>query len=876
MIATLFFLSGASALAYQVVWARFLGLVFGNTVFAASAVLASFFAGLALGSALGGTGIFRRRAGLPMYACLEIVIGVFGVLVPLVIPALPNLYGALVQGNSISFAGLTAVRLVVSFLVLVVPCTAMGATLPVLVAARQTAAGSSKPSVAILYGINTLGSLAGCTLAGFLLIGHIGLLRTSWAAAILNGCVAVAACVLAAIRRRQRPQTKPAIPAPAAPRAPSGTALAPTRDWHGPLVLVLYGLCGFAALALEVGWTRALIWIIGLDTYAFTVMLAVILAGIGLGSLLARPLLWRFRDASFALPLLQACLGASVFLSLAAIQAGPDALRGLVSLVNSSPFLYRTFQAIGAYALVQLSVAGAVMFVPALLMGTSFPFFVRRYTGIGAAEAVGVSRVYAANTVGGIAGSVIMGFLLVPALGLLGSIALMGCLFFAVSLALLFTTPAAKPWTGWLARGAVAACAAAALLTMDTDFTHTLARTLAQEGQPDARIMYFREHATGAVMIKESALYGREMMVDGTQVASTGDFDLHSHLYPAHLISLLKKDISDVLVVAFGCGGTSGSLLVYDEVKRLDVVEICEGVIEPARSLFSGMNRNVFTDPRLALFIQDGKNYVKLTDRTYDVIYSGPIHPQSNQGSAALYTREYFEDCRKRLKPGGLQCLWVPLHLTDPRYFSIIVKTFMSVYPHVSMWYLPETDSSVSHPHLIGSMEEIPLDYQLISSRIARPGVRADLARLNETAFDTPEEFIAQRAMGEKGLQAMVGGITTLNTDDLPVVEYYTPAADLRAESKRSKANLISRIGKNLEDPFPSVVNLPPGSSAGVEAAVGRIVAGNLNLLLGHALLALEDFTGEDLSEMIRKYYREAQVLLPRSKFLRRYLGTGP
>ena len=200
----------------------------------------------------------------------------------------------------------------------------------------------------------------------------------------------------------------------------------------------------------------------------------------------------------------------------------------------------------------------------------------------------------------------------------------------------------------------------------------------------------------------------------------------------------------------------------------------------------------------------------------------------------------------------------------------------MSVYPYVSLWYLPETDSSVSHPHLIGSMEEIPLDFELISSRLARPGVRADLARLNETAFDTPEEFIAQRAMGEKGLKAMVGGETTLNTDDLPVVEYYTPAADLRAESKRSKANLLSRIGKNLEDPFPSVINLPPGSSAAVEAAVKQIVAGNLNLLLGHALLALEDFTGEDLSVMIRKYYTAAQQLLPQSKFLKRYLGAGP
>ena len=180
-------------------------------------------------------------------------------------------------------------------------------------------------------------------------------------------------------------------------------------------------------------------------------------------------------------------------------------------------------------------------------------------------------------------------------------------------------------------------------LSSDLDIRDVVSKTATEGGMyRSERVLYFREHATGSVMVKES---------DGMQVASTGDFDLHSHLYPAHLMSLPHSRPAEPLVVAFGCGGTSGSMLLYDEV-----------------------------------------------DRLYDIVYSGPIHPQSNQGSAVLYAREYFQECRRLLKPGGFQCLWLPLHVTAPAYFKIIVKTFLSVYPYVSLWQLAHTDIAFAKP----------------------------------------------------------------------------------------------------------------------------------------------------------------------------------
>jgi len=892
----LFFVTGISGLIYQVVWGRMFGLVFGNTVFASSTVLAAYFAGLALGGYLAGRFVAERTDGLRIYGILQLGIGLFGALMPLLVQAISGIYGWIYRGFEPSFATLTAIRLLLSFLALIAPCVLIGATLPVMSKYLTDIYRTGRGTIAKLYGINTLGAVVGAFTSGFLLIGRLGILLTTFSAAAINLTVAVLAYLIylrhlrlfgAAVPRiagrgpagdslRSKAGTtdrSETVDSRTADRSDTTTGTAAADSVPPWLLLLTYGAAGFAALALEVAWTRALVWIIGQDSYAFAAMLSVVLAGIGLGSLLFSFFIDTIKNE---LPLLygfQFVLGVFVFLSIAAIHGGHDLIRSILSVVNSSRLLRWVFVNLGAYTIIQMTVASTVMFVPALIMGAAFPLFARMFIRITGNVGRGVGTIYSVNTLGGIAGSLAMGFLIVPILGLLSSIALMGCIYLLVSLVLVAAAGGRRVVLRIGQAAVVLVAGFLLLITANFDFTNILGKTLKSVGDYTfENVLYYREHATGTVMVKQSEVYGTEMLIDGTQVASTGDFDLHSHLYPAHLMSLLKEDPKDVLVVAFGAGGTSGSLLLYDEVQRLDVVEICEGVIEPAKRYFSQMNSNVFDDPRLNLIIQDGKNYVRMTDRSYDIIYSGPIHPQSNQGSAALYTREYFEDCRERLKEGGFQCLWLPLHVTSPVYFKIILKTFMEVYPYVTLWQLPHTENSASHPHLIGSLEPIYPDYGVVKRKLERPAIQKDLERLHDTRFSEPYEFFAQLAMDQDELEKMVEGVESLNTDNLPVVEFYKHTVNLVASSKASKAKLLNEIAKHMQHPLPYIVNVPEDEREQLKKDLDRLYEGYRYLLVGHSLIALSDFSGEDVEQFIRQYYRQAYELLPESSYLQRYL----
>ena len=864
IIYILFFITGISGLVYQVLWARMFGLVFGNTIFASSTVLGAYMAGLALGSYIAGKIIARRRDGLRIYAVLELGIGLFGAFMPFIVRGIPGIYGPIYRALSPSFPFLTGIRSFISFLVLIVPCLLIGATLPVISKYVTDNWQSRKGIVAKLYGINTLGAVIGCFSSGFMAIRYLGITITSLAAASLNIAVAVIAGLLYTKRK------KVTIPKPQNAEQPAGGRSA----GNSRIFLIAYGMAGFAALALEVGWIRSMVWIIGLDSYAFAAMLSVVLAGIGLGSFIISFFIDRIERNIPTLYGIHFFLGIFVFLSIIAIHNAHDLIRGILSIVNRSPFVRFIFINLGAYTVIQIIIASLILLIPALLMGAAFPLFVRVYIRRSGNVGQGVGSIYAVNTMGGIFGSIAMGFLIIPIFGLLPSIAAMGIIYFGVALVLLFLSKGERAVVRRLKGSVIIGVTLLLLFTVNFDFTNILSKTLKTAGEYTfEKVLYFREHATGAIMVKESEIYGREMLIDGIQVASSGDFDLHSHIYPAHLMSLLKENPKDVLIVAFGCGGTSGSLLLYDDVDLLDAVEICNGVVEPAIQFFSEMNSDVFQNEKLNLIIQDGKNYVGMTEKSYDIIYSGPIHPQSNQASAALYTIEYFEDCKKSLKADGFQCLWLPLHVTAPDYFKILVKTFMEVYPHVTLWQLPHTPNSASHPHLIGSQEEIYPDYEVINRKLARPGIREDLNRLHDTRFQEPYEFIAQLVLGEQQLREMVADVRVLNTDNLPVVEFYDHSVDLVADSKKSKAVLLGEIAKRMEHPLKYVQNVPAGEREQLKRQLDRLYEGYKNLMLGHSLIAISEFSGADVEKFIRQYYEKAREYLPESTYLQKYLS---
>lgn len=875
----LFFVTGVSGLIYQVVWVRMFGLIFGNTIYASSTVLAAFMGGLALGSYLAGRYIEKRSDGLKIYSLMELFIGIFGALMPLIIKGISSGYVLLYHNFHPSFSVLTVIRFVISFIILIIPTTFMGATLPVLSKHITDSKKDNKGIIGKLYGINTLGSVVGCFSSGFVLIGNAGLTATSFFAAALNAVVALTAYYLFKnysklagkheSASKEKGKGKQKIPVP---QQVVDTENASASPHMGYVMLVTYALSGFAALALEVAWTRAMVWVMGMDSYAFASMLSVILIGIAFGSLIFSLFMGKVRKDTRLLYILQFLTGAFIIVSIYAIQNAYGIKTGIENMVNESQVLYAVCKAFGAYTITTIFISSVILLIPSILMGISFPMFANIYIRISGNVGRGIGNIYSANTLGGILGSVSMGFFIIPAIGLLPSIALMAGIYFVNALAIYvsFTKDIANRRI--IKSVVLVGLSIVLVLTTNLNFMNFLNKTLkSNELRADEKLIYFKEHATGGVLVKESNYYGREMLIDGVQVASTGDFDLHSHLYPAHLMSLLKKDPEDVLVVAFGCGGTSGSVLKYDEVKNLDVVEICDGVVEPAKKYFSEMNSNVFQNPRLNLIIQDGKNYVHMTDKKYDIIYSGPIHPQSNQGSAALYTKDYFEECKQKLKKGGFQCLWLPLHMSSPEDFKTIVKSFLDVYPHVTLWDLPQTETSAAHPHLIGSEEEIYPDYQLVSEKLKKPGILDDIKRLNDTSFTKPYEFLSQFMMEEGALRKWVEGINKDNTDDLPVVEYYKRPMNVQLATRVTKVSLYFEMAKLIENPFQYVRNVPEDQKAELKKQLDRLYEGNQYLFTGHAAMAASSYSRLNVEATMKEYYSKAYKLIPESTYLQNY-----
>jgi spermidine synthase len=872
-ITALFVLSGISGIVYEIIWVRSFGLVFGNTIFASSTVLSVFMTGLALGSWLFGKQIDRRNNALAIYAFLELGIGICGMLVPLCINGSSPLYALIYRHYHPSFYQISLIRLFVSFLILIVPCTLMGGTLPVISKfISETFGGMPEKRAGRLYAANTLGSVFGCLISGYFLIGAIGLIGTTASAVVLN--VAIAGAVFIYGKRLKvlsntMDEKNTGITGKRIENGENG----PFKNRQVKTVIVLYAISGFLSLFLEVAWTKALVWVMGMDSYAFASMLSVFLFGLALGSFLVSRLAKNMNGAIKKLAVIELLIGISVLVSTALITNMYSITHGLENTFAITTFL-------GSFVYL-IAIAAVIMALPTLLMGMAFPLALKVIlngkTNIGA----GVGAVYAANTIGSVFGALLAGFVALPLIGVMRSIVIAGCIFLVVA-AILFMTATQYRKTS------IGAALALAVLSLSLMFGYTpdLRDALTQGLSAGEKLLYFKETITGDIQVTEnpSIDYGRILRIDGRQVASDGQVDVASHKYPAHLMVFLKDHPKTGLLIAFGAGGTAGSILRYDDVERLDVVEICGGVVEPAKRYFSAMNNNVLDDPRLHLIIQDGKNFVKLTNQTYDFIYSGPIHPQSNQGSAALYTKNFFVDCRKRLNPGGIHCLWLPMHIA-PEDFKVIVKTFQQTYPHSSLWMTTNSPNTIMHTHLIGSNEPLAIDYRRVTEELLKGAVAAD--KLDYVTLASGFDFIGQCAMGEEKLREFTSDITRINTDHLPFAEFYRKIGrKIYRQNRECPALILSDILRFKENAMPYVVNIPDSAKAGLEEKMSAYCKGDSLRILGHIGTILCNVLAEDAKASSRsvdvnkafqyysttyRCYSEARQYLPDDRFLKEF-----
>lgn len=719
--------SGASGLAYQVLWLRELSLILGVTVYAAATVLAAFMGGLALGSAAAGRVLGWVRRPLLALGAAEILIGVSALGVGLVFDRAAPIDAALHEALGSSGPALVAGRFGVAFALLLVPTSLMGLTMP-LVGASSTVRASFGERLSLAYGINTAGGVLGTIATGFYGVGALGSDATLRIAATVSIAVGLIAIRLSRTGGDATDTGGIAAAAEGAANLGAPGGIGP-RMSPGVLATVV-AASGAATMALEVLWFRALVQQMAATTYAFTSMLAVVLSGIALGSVTASRLLRRPRDwaawlAGLNYATAAAAIGSLLLLAWATRlgRAGTDA----------GPF-------------------GALAMLPATLcMGASFPLALQVSAGAGGTAgevARRIGRLYAANVAGAVAGSLLGGFLLLPQLGVRASIIVVGAVFAAAAVLVQLSTGRLRIARDLPVFAALTAIVVAAPDPLNVAFAH---RHRAWE-----KASWRHDGVQATVMVHVGPRGRRILFIDGLHQASDAPEMVKVHRTIGHLAMALHPDPKRALVIGLGGGATPGAVGRHGR-PALHIVELSDGV-RLAAPLFAHISYDVLSQPGTVLQVDDARSFLLTTDERFDVITADIIQP-THAGAGGLYSREYFQRARDRLRPGGLLLQWIGRR--EDSAYKLIARTFLDVFPETTAW--------VDGTLLVGTVAPLTISRAAFERQLADPATRESLATVDLTSFDA---LAGWYSAGPATLRAFVGPGPLL-TDDRPLVEYF-------------------------------------------------------------------------------------------------------
>ncbi|MHC4751423.1 MAG: fused MFS/spermidine synthase [Planctomycetota bacterium] len=768
----LFLVSGAAGLIYEVTWTRTFGVVFGNTVFAVSTVLTAFMLGLALGSWLFGKIADRSSRPLRLYALLEVGIGAYVLGLPAILRATDIFYGWFFRSFHPGFYPLSLVRFALSVIILLIPTALMGGTLPIL--SKLWAVSSKKraseapigQTVGILYAINTFGAVAGSFLSGYLLIRILGVNNTVYLAVSANILIGILSFILSFFldRPREHSMQRP---------EPTKSEITDQQAKKRLVVLIAVAIAGLCALALEVLWTRVLVFALGTTAYAFACMLTCFIFGIAVGSFIcSRLILARIKKPIFALGIVEFLVGLSVL--------GSVPLLGILWHIDNILTQGEVVFSFWREAAIHFVDASIVFLVPTVLMGMVFPIAVKICARSWKAAGKRIGNVYACNTVGCVIGSFMAGFVMVPLLGLRDSFLVIVAIQLFLAVVVIFFSERRRVVLSLFVGGISVAVLIAGVLFLERDI---FLKTINTYHYP-SEIVYLKDDATGTVTVHDLPDGDRLIVVDGVDVAGM-DFMLRTtQKLQAYAPLLVHENPEKVLQIGFGSGETSGVGLAFG-VEQYNIVEICPGVFEAAK-FFEEINRGSYKDPRLRKIIMDGKNFVKLTDEKFDVIMNDSTYPGTT-GSSALYTYDHFVQCREHLKPGGVLSCWVPLDLR-PEDFSIIVRSFQAAMPYCSLWMV--NNCLNKHAVFLGTLSPMRIDFQRVKKLVERPDISADLAEIN---IRSVYEFLDCFVVGEEGMRK-IGADGPLNTDDKPSLEF---GAAIKRDLEGCWIVVHSRISQN-------------------------------------------------------------------------------
>jgi spermidine synthase len=734
-----FFLSGITGLTYEILWTRMIVKIIGSSPFAVSIVLTVFMAGLGLGSYLAGRTIDRIKEPLKLvriYGVLELCIGAYGLLLPLLLAAFKPLYAVLYNHLFHHFLAYNLLTFVGCALLLIVPVTCMGATLPILSRFFVTSLSRLGTRVGRLYGLNTIGAAVGSLLCGFWMINSLGVWGTLLLTVIVNGIIG-AACILVSAKRREHVET--AKNARVNEEAPTETRLPGTDGSFGSYALVIFAVSGFCAMAYEVIWIKLLGLIVGPTTYSFTIVLVTFITGLALGAMFFGWLGDRIKNTMTLLLVTQ--IAAALFALMFSQVVGN-------SQIFFAKLIYEFKDSFAHLYLIKAVVLFVFMFPPTFCLGATFPLVGKIYTTSLSHTGRSIGFAYAVNSVGAVLGSFCAGFLLIPFVGkenglsLVIAIQLLTALFVGIRVFRKAKTPLLR-WSPlvlviclgvglacyyphWdrkmLAKGKYHRVERSDIRVDKPEITNvgwlsTLSpKSVHFADDEGEELVYYGDGIGGFTAVLKQDVIGNTnyVLLNSGKPDASFPGDMATQTLFAHFPMLFHPNPKNVLIVGLASGITAGEVLNYP-VERLDVVDINEKVVA-ASDYFLEWNNNVLSDPRTRLIIQDARAHLAMTDQKYDVISSEPSNPWM-AGLASLFTRDFFELARDHLNDGGLFVQFAHAYEMDWHVFAMIGRTFSDVFPNS---FLLNTDPTTNGGDylLIGMKGEAKLDASIAAQHL--------------------------------------------------------------------------------------------------------------------------------------------------------------
>ncbi|MDD5454752.1 MAG: fused MFS/spermidine synthase [Candidatus Ratteibacteria bacterium] len=777
----LFFFSGASALIYQVIWARMLGLLFGLTVFAVSTVLSAFMAGLAFGSLYFGRLSDRQKNPLKLFAYLEISIGIFALLFPFLLSGLTELYIVIHKHLHTSFYLFGFIRFLLAFLLLLIPTTLMGGTLPVLSTFFVKKLKELGWNIGSLYSVNNFGAVAGCLLAGFFLIQAIGVRWTLYLAAVINILIGIIGLSLSKNSITEHRKEAEALSEIDEPAIKENGRIYPNHIIY--LVLWVFAIEGFTSLAYEVVWMRILLLFLDNSIYNFAIIVTSFICGLAMGSFWMARFVDRKKNLLALLGFIEIGIGLTAVLILL--------LFGALLSVEKFRFHFISAAAqevVSSYILSGYIYSFFIMLIPACLMGATFPLVGKIYAGNLKKLGRWIGNLGCLDSIGAIFGSFVAGFIFIPWLGLQKSIILIAFINIVLGILIFIFHPSISHKTKYSLLGGLIIFIGVVVNVQHEIRFYSL--------EPGERLIYYKEGAYATVTVLEKTSGVKMLKLNNIEEVPTDYASLQTFHMLGHLPCLLHKNPQKGLVICFGGGITSGAVTTH-ALRQIDAIEISPEMAK-ASDYFLEENQNVLSDTRVNLIIEDARNYLLTTENRYDVIICDATHPASSD-SWTLYTKEFYELCREKLNEGGIICQWLPLHSLVPSDYKTIVKTFNSVFPHTSLW-LP-----TGYTLMLGAPKKLEIDFASVTKRLQDEVIRKDLQKFH---IGDPFAFLSCFVMKD-AIAKYVAGVP-VNTDDYTPIQFAwkrqvgvsTTPLNMRELNgfRQNIFPLLTNVGKDIEN----------------------------------------------------------------------------